>query len=287
MACTVCLGSDGDGMQACACKTRIHTECLAGLLEHGFTRCRVCLQAYTPTALLAAARYKLGSPAVFGPLIRFCSSASTAGHTNESLAILAMLPASTLADIDLAQFLFERGRILQLQGRLLSAENNLQHSLRLLRGHPERSVQPRARTLMTLADVQIGLNSLNAAAQSLHEAVLLTRRLPAEVAEGVMRTVAKYCLARGDVRQHAMALKTINDIVREECPCPVGRAVAFLEMKIGEEAAFEEVTLAETVRSSLKTLRRNNSHPELIAIASKLYRSPKKRCRSKTHAEDV
>ena len=104
---------------------------------------------------------------------------------------------------------------------------------------------------------------------------------------GVMRVVAKYCLARGDAYQHAKALKTINEIVQEGCPCPVGRAVAFLEMKIGEEAACEKVIVSEDFRRSLKTLRRNNSHPELIATASALYRSPKKRCRSKTHAEDL
>ena len=172
MACAVCLGSDGGGIQACACKTRIHVECLAGMLDHGFSRCRVCLQTYTSAALLAVARYKLGSPEVFGPLIHFCSAATTAGHTNEALAMLAMLPSAALSGIDKAQFLFERGRILQLQGSLHTAENNLQHSLQLLRRHPERSVQPRAKTLMCLAEVQIDLNKLNAAAMSLHEGVL-------------------------------------------------------------------------------------------------------------------
>ena len=57
---------------------------------------------------------------------------------NHSLAILAMLPSSTLAGLDKAQFLFERGRILHGQGLLASAENNLQHSLQFLRRQPER-----------------------------------------------------------------------------------------------------------------------------------------------------
>ena len=102
-----------------------------------------------------------------------------------------------------------------------------------------------------------------------------------------MRVVARYCLARGDVRQHAKALQSIFAIVNEECPCPVGRAVALLEMKIGEGAASEKVTLDEAAQASLKTLRRNKSHPELVAAASQLFRNPRKRCRVKTHAEDV
>ena len=287
MACTVCLVSDGGGMQACACKTPIHAECLARLLEHRYSRCRVCLQPYTPVALLAAARYGLGRPEVFGPIIRFCSAATNAGKIDISLSVLNMLPASTLGGYDTAQFLFERGRAFAEQGRVLQAENNLQHSLHLLRQQPERSVQPRAKTLTALAAVQIDLKKLNAAALSLHELVLLTRHLPAEIAEAAMRVVARYCLAKGDVCQHAKALKTIHEIVREECPCPIGRAVAFLEMRLGQEAASEKTTLGEDFYASLKTLRRNNSHPDRIATASQLYRSPRKRCRGKTHAEDV
>ena len=175
--------------------------------------------------------------------------------------------------------------MLALQNRARAAEHNFQHSLQMLRRHPERSVQPMAKTLMSLAAVQIDLNKLNDAAEHLHDVILLIRRLPAEIAETVMRVVARYCLARGDVRQHAKALNTINEIVREACPCPVGRAVAFLEMRIGEEAACEAVTLDGALRASLKTLRRNNSHPELVTAASQLFRSPKKRCLVKTHAE--
>ena len=287
MTCTVCLCSDENGLRACACKTQIHAECLAGLLEHGYTRCRVCLQPYTPSAILAAARYNLGRPDIFGPLVRFCSAASNAGHVNESQAMLAMLPSVTLVGLDRAQYLFERGRMLQLRGYFHAAESSLQQSLQLLRRHPERSVRPRAKTLMRLADVQIDLKKLNAAAMNLHEVVLLTTQLPAGIAEEVMRVVARYCLERGDPYHHAKALRTINDIVRAECPCPVGRAVAFLEMKLSEVVAFEHVTPNEDFRASVKTLRRNNSHPALIAAASTLYRSPKKRCRCKTHAEDV
>ena len=135
------------------------------------------------------------------------------------------------------------------------------------------------------------MNKLNDAAGNLHDVILLTPHLSGEVAEAVMRVVARYCLARGDMRRHAEALKTVNDIVREECPCPVGRAAAYLEMKLGQAAACEEVLDAPgTFQASLRTLRRSRSHPELVQAASRLSVSlcpPKKRIRSKTHAEEA
>jgi hypothetical protein len=165
------------------------------------------------------------------------------------------------------------------------------HALGLLRKHPECSIRPLAWTLTSLAAARIEQLKLNEAAASLHDAVLLTPRLPAEVAEGVMRVVAQYCLARNDVRQHARALRTIHEIVREECPCPVKRATVYLEMRLGEAAACEEVLeTAGTFQASLRTLRRSRSHPELVVAASRLLGSrcpPKKRIRVKTHAEEA
>ena len=195
-----------------------------------------------------------------------------------------------MGDDDHAQFLFERGRVLALQNRYSAAEYNFQHALVLLRKHPECAVEPLALTLASLATAQIDLNKLNQAAVSLQEVILMTPRLPADIAEVVMRVVARYCLARGDVRRHAMALKTINEIIREECPCPVGRATAYLEMRLGQAAACDEVVTldaAGAVQSSLRTLRRSRSKPELVVAASRLLRSPKKRCLDKTHPEDV
>jgi hypothetical protein len=261
------------------------------MLEHNYMRCRVCLQTFTPESLLAARRSQLSRPEIFGPLLDFCSAATTAGRDHESFAILATVPADCLGDIDMAQFLYERGRCLVLRKRFTAAENNFAHALGLLRKHPECSVRPLAWTLTALAAARIDQSKLNEAAGSLHDAVLLTPRLPAEVAEGVMRVVARYCLVRGDVCRHAKALKTINDIVREECPCPVRRATAYLEMKLGEAAACEEfLELAETFQASMRTLRRSRSHPELVVAASRLLGSqcpPKKRMRVKTHAEEV
>ena len=139
--------------------------------------------------------------------------------------------------------------------------------------------------------MRIDQSKLNAAAGSLHDAVLLTPKLPAEVAEGVMRVVAQSCLARGDVRRHARALRTIHQIVHEESPCPVSREDAYLEMRLGEAAACEEVLEASgTFQASLRTLRRSRSHPELVVAASRLLgsqRPPKKRIRVKTHAEEA
>ena len=43
-------------MRACACNNVTHAQCLAGMLEHNYTRCKVCLQPFTPDALLAARR---------------------------------------------------------------------------------------------------------------------------------------------------------------------------------------------------------------------------------------
>jgi hypothetical protein len=200
-----------------------------------------------------------------------------------------MLPASTLGEIDLAQFLFERGRVLALRTRYSAAEYNFQHALGLLRKqHPACPAKPLALALLSLAAVQIDLNKLNQAARHLNDIILMTPRLPADVAEISMRVVARYCLARGDVQQHAKALHTINEIVREECPCPVGRAVAYLEMKVGEAASGLAAEARTCVlQSSLKTLRRSKSHHELVGAASRLLDNPNRRCFVKTHPEDA
>ena len=289
--CVVCLAADGRGMRACACNNVIHAQCLVGMLEHHYKRCRVCLQPFTPESLLAAARYKLSRPDIFGTLMAFCSAATTASHDNESFAILVTVPADCLGDVDLAQYLYERGRCLAKRRRFDAAENNFVHALRLLRKHPECSIRPLAWALSSLAAARLDLSKLNEAAGSLQEAVLLMPRLPAEVAEGVMRVVARYCLLRGDVCRHAKALKTINDIVRKGCPCPVSRATAYLEMRLGEAAACEEILeTGEAFQASLRALRRSRSHPELVVAASRLLGSrcpPKKRIRVKTHAEEA
>ena len=244
-SCVVCLVADGKGLRACACTNLIHVQCLVGMLEYNYKRCRVCQQPFTAESVLVAHRSELARPEIFGPLMKFCASATTAGREYESSAMLSMVPADCLRDMDLAQYLFERGRCLVLRKRLAAAENNFGHALGLLRKRKnlERSVRPLAWALTALAEVQIDQSKLEEAARSLHEVILLTPRLPAEVAEGVMRVVALYALAGGDLRQHAKALKTINEIVREECPCPVGRAAAYLEMNLAEATACEGAIL--------------------------------------------
>ena len=295
MACVVCLVADARGMRACSCNTRIHVQCLAGLLDHNFQRCTVCLQTFTPEAVLAARRSQLSQPEIFETLMDFCSAATSAGRDVESMAIFAILAvASTdtdcLGDVDLAQYLYERGRCLAQRKRFAVAEKDFEHAVTLLRRHPECPTRQIGTTLTALAGARIDQNKLCDAAGSLWDAVLLTPRLPAEVVQGLMRVVARYCLARGDLRRHAEALTTIHDIACEECPCPVGRATAYLEMKLGQAAACEEVLdESGTFQASLRTLRRSRSRPELVEAASRLSISqcpPKKRIRVKTHAED-
>ena len=71
MACVVCLVAAARGMRACSCNTRIHVQCLAGLLDHNFQRCTVCLQTFTPEAVLAARRSQLSQPEIFETLYGF------------------------------------------------------------------------------------------------------------------------------------------------------------------------------------------------------------------------
>ena len=290
--CVVCLAPDGVGLaRACQCNTRIHAQCLAGMLEHGYEHCRVCLQPFTTDAVMAARRSMLARPAMFTAIMDFCHAATCAGRGADSLAALTIVPADLLGDIDLAQYLFERGRSMELRKRHTAAENDFEHALRLLRRHPECSVRPRAWTLTSLASVRIEQARLNEAAACLYEAFLLVHKLPPKVVEGMMRVVAKYCLARNDMSHHARAHKAIHDLVRAGCPCPVGRAKAYLEMRLAETAASEETIDAEgSLQASLKALRRSDAHAELVAVASRLLGSrcpPSKRCRYKTHPEEA
>ena len=293
MSCVVCLTDDGGGLHACSCNTRIHAQCLAGMLAHGYERCRVCLQPFTPVSLLAARRSELSRPEIFGPLIDFCNTATTAGREADSLAMLATLPADCLGEVDLAQFLFERGRCLVIRKSYTAAENDFEHALRLLRRHPESPLRPLVWTLTSLASARIEQAKLDLAAVSLHEGVVLIRKLPSATAEGLMRVVARYYLARGDTRQHAKAMRAIHHLVQAGCPCPVGQAAAYLEMRLAETAVCEETSGVDadgSLATSLKTLRRSRSHPELVSVASQLLGSwcpPRKRCRGKTHPEEA
>ena len=290
--CVVCLAADVGGLRACACRSLIHPSCLAELLQHHFKRCRVCLQPYSEESQLTASRSSLSRPGIFRPLMDLCAAATNAGRSDEASAILAMLPASLLGEVDLAQFLFERGRVLALRNRFAAAENNFQHAVGLLRRHVEGHVEPLAMSLMSLAATQLELNALNNAAGTLHAVILLTPRLPADMAEAAMRVIGRYCLARGDVRQHAKALKTINDIVHEESSCPVRRAAAYLEMRLAEAAAYDVAvdTNPNAFQASLRILRQTQSSPALVHAASRLLGSqcpPKKRRRVKTHPEEA
>ena len=213
------------------------------------------------------------------------------GCESESFAILATIPSDCLDDKNLAQYLYERGRCLAQRHHFAMAEKSFVHAYSLFRKHPEWSVQPLAWALTALAAAQIEQSKLNAAARSLHEVVLLTPRLPADVAEGAMRVVARYCIAKGDRSQYARSLRTIYKIVREESPCPVSRATAYLEMKLAEAAAcVRDVEPAGALQASLRTLRRNSSQPMLVSAASQLLSRrcpPRKRIRCKTHAEEI
>ena len=287
--CIICLVSDAGGMQACGCASaKIHAGCLAELLTHDRSqRCAVCLQLYNDAALFAAARFNLSLPAVFGSLMTFCGAATDAGRTNEALAILSMVPSGSLRDADLAQFLYERGRVQRRLGRISSAEYNFRHALVLIRKSHQRSIKPLAMTLTALAQTHIELNTFGPAAQYLQEVVALTPRLSGILAEAAMRVVAQFCLARGDLQRHAQAMKTVYEIVRLECPSQADRAVAFLEMRLAEVGCGIASDLdLDTFKQFLRTLRRSQSKPQLVEAASKLL-GPTRRLRSKTYAEDA
>jgi tetratricopeptide (TPR) repeat protein len=276
-------------MQACGCASgKIHAGCLAELLEHDRSkRCAVCLQLYDTAALFAAARFNLSKPTVFGSLMTFCGAATDAGRTNETLAILSMVPSGSLRDVDLAQFLYERGRVLRRLGRTSSAECNFKHALVLIQKNPQCSIKPLVMTLTALAQTHIELKHFGRAAQCLEEVVVLTPRLSGYLAEASMRVVAQYCLARGDLQRHAQALKTIYEIVRLECPSLAGRAAAFLEMRLAEVACGIASDLElDPLRQFLRTLRRSHSKPQLVEAASKLL-GPTRRLHTKTHSEDA
>lgn len=250
------------------------------------------MQPYSEESQLTAIRSGLSRPEIFRPLMDLCAAAIAAGRSDEASAILAMLPASLLGEVDLAQFLFERGRVLALRNRFAAAENNFQHAVGLLRRHDRSHVEPLAMSLMSLAATQLELNALNNAACTLQDVVRLTPRLPADLAEAAMRVIAAYCLARGDVCQHAKARQTINDIVRGESACPVRRAAAYLEMRLAEAAAYDATGDADptTFQASLRTLRRAQSSPALVHAAARLLGSqcpPTKRRRVKTHPEEA
>lgn len=287
--CIICLVSDEDGIQTCGCASgKIHAGCLAELLEHDRSkRCAVCLQLYNTSALFAAARFNLSRPEILGRLLAFCGAATDAGRTSETIAILDMVPSECLGDVDPAQFLYERGRVIRRLGRTSSAECYFKHALNLVQKSPQCSIKPVVMTLTALAQTQIELKSFARAAQCLREVVVLIPRLTGYLAEAAMRVVAQYCLARGDLQRHAKALKTIYDIVRVECPSQAGRAAAFWEMRLAEEACGISSDLEmDTLRQYLRVLRRSHSKPLLVEAASKLL-GPTRRLYTKTNSEDA
>ena len=285
--CTVCL-ADGATVFACGCNAAVHAECLASLIEHKFRRCKVCLASYNDPALFVAARSALVHPFVLPRLLDFVTSASNAGRHEEALQMLRFIPVDVLSDTSKGQYLFEKGRALALVGKQPQAEQSFADALTLLQGAPRLpSPQHLALVLVGLATSLIDQQKTYAAAHHLSNAIQLTRKLDASVAEIVMRAVGRYFLAVGQRPQHVQTLRTILEIAQADELDPVRRAVVLIELRLAEQAIGEgghDVCLA----SALRMVRSSRRYAQTVREASNaLDIRPTERLRRKTHPEDI
>ena len=276
-------------MYACGCRAALHAGCLVSLLEFKFRRCKVCLCSYNAAALHAAARYSLIHPPVLRRMLAFATSAINVGKPEEALSLLNTFPFESLPEVEKCQYLFERGRALALLGRHPQAEQNFARSLRITQLLPRTNPQHQALILVGLAAALIDQKKLYAAAHHLYTAVQMTKVLKGEVAELVMRAIARYFLALGSQARYVSALRTVYAIVRVEEVDPVRKAVVLIEVRLAE-AGIGELAVNVDFGHALRTLRASHRHTDMVQGASNVLGrliKPLKRLRSKIHPEDI
>lgn len=203
--------------------------------------------------------------------------------------MLRFIPFDALADTSKCQYLFEKGRALALVGKHPQAENNFALALTLLQRAPQQPASPQhlALALVGLATSLIDQQKIHAAAHRLCNAIQLTRKLEAKVAEIFMRAIGRYFLALGQKQRHVQALRTILEIAQSDEPDPVRRGIVLIELRLAESAIGEGVIDLDLARA-LRTARASRRYDQTVREASNaLSIQPTKRLWKETHPEDI
>ena len=145
------------------------------------------------------------------------------------------------------------------------------------------------RSVVGLASVLIDQKKFYAAAQHLCSAVHLTTLLRANVAENVMRTIARYFRELGHKHRYVQALRTVYEIVQAEDVDLVRRAAVLLELRVGE-AKIGECVVDAAFGNALRLVRASRRHADILQNAATVMSQrikPARRLRTKTHPEDI